>query len=57
MELGETEAFGILDNDNGGVGDVDTDFDNGGSDQDINTPLPEAVKYFLAFLGGSFSMN
>jgi hypothetical protein len=32
MELGEAEALGMLDDHDGGVGDVDADFDDGGGD-------------------------
>src|SRR5439155_16721657 len=36
MELGEAEALGVLDDHDGGVGDVDADFDDGGGNQDLD---------------------
>ncbi len=36
VELGEAEAFGILDDDDGGVGHVHPHLDHGGGDQNVN---------------------
>ena len=40
MELGEAEAVGVLDEHDGGVGDVDADLDDGRGDQDDGSPRP-----------------
>ena len=34
MKLGQAEALGVFDDHDGGVGDVDADFDDGGGDED-----------------------
>src|SRR5438445_221011 len=37
VELGEAEAFGMLDDHDGGVGDVHADFDDSGGDEDMRS--------------------
>ena len=36
VELREAEALGVVDDHDGGVGDVDADFDDGGGDEDVD---------------------
>jgi hypothetical protein len=40
VELGEAEALGVLDDDDGGVGHVDADLDDGGGDEHTRFALP-----------------
>jgi len=42
VELGEAEAFGVFDDHDGRVGDVDADFDDGGGDEDLRFVFAEA---------------
>src|SRR5260370_153265 len=42
MELGEAEALGMLDDHNGGVGDVDADFHHSCGHEDLRFVLAEA---------------
>lgn len=51
VELGEPEAFGALDDHDGGVGDVDADLDDGGGDEYLGFAGGEAAHLFF-FLGG-----
>ena len=39
VQLREAEALGVLDDHDGGVGNVDADFDDGGGDQDVDFAL------------------
>src|SRR4029077_5254860 len=43
MELGEAEALGVLDDHDGGVRDVDADFDDGGGDEDLHFVFAELL--------------
>ena len=43
VELGEAEALGAFDHHDGGVGDIDADFDDGGGDQDVELAIAEGV--------------
>ncbi len=49
MELGEAEALGVLDDHDGGVGDVDADFDDGSGDEDLGFVFAEALHGFFFF--------
>jgi hypothetical protein len=54
IELGEAELVGILDDEGVGVGDVESGFDDGGADEDINFALDESdhnrFEFFLVHL-------
>ena len=41
VELGDAEVFGFADHDDGGVGDVDADFDDGGGYEDVEVAVGE----------------
>lgn len=43
VELGESEAVGVVDEHDGGVGDVDADFDDGGGDEGVDVVLAEVL--------------
>lgn len=49
MELGETHAVGIEDGHDGRVGYIDTDFNDGGSNKDLNLAAREGVERSLLF--------
>ncbi len=51
VQLREAEAFGVLDDHDAGVGDVDADLDDGGGDHDLRLAVEEALH--LAILVGS----
>ena len=51
MELREAEALGVIDDHEGGVGDVDADFDHGGGDEDVEVAASELAHGDL-FFGG-----
>src|SRR5205807_2817727 len=50
MKLGEAEAFRMLDDHDGGVGNVDADFDDGGGDEDLRFVSAEALHDFFFFV-------
>ena len=52
MELGEAEALGVFDYHDGGVGDVDADFDDGGGDEDVEFAAFEAGHGDFFVVGG-----
>ncbi len=52
VELGESEALGVLDDHDGGVGDVDANFDNCGGDEDLRFVLAEALHDVFFFVAG-----
>jgi len=41
VKLGEAEAVGVVDDHDGGVGDVDADLDDGGGDEDVDVAAME----------------
>ena len=41
VELGDAEVFGFADHDDGGIGDVDADFDDGGGYEDVEVAVGE----------------
>ncbi len=51
VELGEAEAVGVFDDHEGGVGDVDADFDDGGGDEDVKFAAFEAGHGDLLVVG------
>src|SRR5216684_5428678 len=57
MELGEAEALGMLDEHDGGVGDVDADFDNGGGDENLRFVFAEALHDFFFFVAGEAAVQ
>ena len=50
VQLGKSEAFGVQDGDDGGVGDVHPDFHDGSADEDIGVAAAELFHYFLFFI-------
>jgi len=46
MELGEAEALGVLDDHDGGIGDVHADFDDGGGDENLRFVFAETLHDF-----------
>ncbi len=52
MELGEAEALGVLDDHEGGIGDVDSYFDDGGGDEDVELAALEAGHGDFFVVGG-----
>src|SRR6266852_2948554 len=57
MELGEAEALGVLDDHDGGVGDIDADFDDGGGDEDLRFVFAEALHDFFFFVAGEAAVQ
>lgn len=51
VKLRETEAFGSFDEHDGGIGNVDPDFDDGCRDEDIELPGFERLHDRILFLG------
>ena len=49
VELGESKAFGVLDDHGGGVGHVDADFDHRGGDEDLRFVFAEAFHHGVFF--------
>jgi len=52
MKLGQTEALGMFDDYDGGIWDVDADFDDGGGDEDIDLAAFEAGHGDFFVVGG-----
>ena len=57
MKLGEAEAFGVLDDDEGGIGHVDPDLDDGGRDQDPHRPGRESAHHRVLVLALHAAMH
>ena len=57
VELGEAEALGVLDDHDGGVGNVDANFDDGGGDEDLRFVLAEALHDFFFFVTGEAAVQ
>ena len=57
VELGEAEAVGVIDDHDGGVGDVDADLDDGGGDEDVDVAALEASHGDLFVVGGEAAME
>src|SRR5258708_25276317 len=57
VELGEAEALGVLDDHDGGVGDVDADFHDGCGDEDLGFVFAEALHDFFFFVTGEAAVE
>ena len=57
VKLGEAEAFSVLDDHDGGVGDIDADFDDGGGDEDLRFVFAEALHDFFLFVAGEAAVQ
>jgi hypothetical protein len=57
VELGEAEAVGVFDDHDGGVGDVDADFDDGGGDECVDEVLSEAFHDVLPGFAGEAAVD
>ncbi len=57
MQLRETEALGVFDDDDGGVGHVDPHLDDGGGDHDMGLAFFEALHLEGFLLGGELTVN
>ena len=57
VELGQAEAVGIENGDDGRVGHVDTDFDDGGGQKHIGLAGAEGVHDLLLLLGGHLAVE
>ncbi len=57
VKLGEAEAFGVLDDHGGGVGDVDADFDDRGGDEDLRFVFAEALHDVVFFFAGEAAVE
>lgn len=50
VQLGEPEALGVQNGDDGGVRDIHPDLHHGGADEDIDTAIAELFHHFLFFV-------
>src|SRR5713101_353037 len=57
VELGQAEALGVLDDHDGGVGNVDADFDDSGGDEDLGFVFAEALHNFFFFVAGEAAVQ
>src|SRR6267143_473049 len=57
VELGEAKALSVLDDHDGGVGDVDADFHDGGGDEDLGFVFAEALHDFFFFVAGEAAVQ
>jgi hypothetical protein len=57
VELGEAEAVGVEDEDDGGVRDVDTDFDDGGGAEGVDGACAEGVHEGVFFVCGGTAVE
>lgn len=57
VELGEAKSFGVFDYHDCGGGDVDSDFDDGGGDEDIEFLVFESGHDGVFFFWSHFSME
>src|SRR5689334_11923362 len=57
VKLGEAEAFGVFDDHDGGVGDVDADFDDGGGDENVRFVFAKAFHDGVFFFAGKAAMK
>ncbi len=51
VKLGEAEAVGVLDDHDGGIRDIDADFDDGGSDENLDFVAAELLHDGVFFFG------
>ena len=57
MELGESESLRVLDDHDGGVGDVDAHLDDGGRDEEVDLAAREVRHHGCLVLGGQASVE
>jgi len=57
VELGEAEALGVFDDHDGGVGDVDADFHDGGGDENLRFVFAETLHDFFFFVAGEAAVQ
>ena len=57
VELGEAEAIGVEDEDDGGVRDIDADFDDGGGAEGVDGVGAEAFHEVVFFVGGGAAVE
>jgi hypothetical protein len=57
VHLREAEALGVVDDHDGGVGDVDADFDDGGGDEDVDLAALEAGHGDLFVVGAEAAVE
>lgn len=57
VELGQAKTVGVFDHHDGGVGDVDADFDDGGGEEGIDPAGTEFVHHLFFFVGGELAVN
>ena len=57
MKLGEAEAFRVLNHHDGGVGDIDADFNHGGGNQHLDFTGRKPSHQGLLFLGGEAAVH
>ncbi len=57
VHLGEAEPFCVVDDHDGGVGDVDADLDDGGGDEDVDLAAVEAGHDDFLVVGGEASVD
>jgi hypothetical protein len=57
VELGEAEALGVLDDHDGGVWDIDADFDDGSGNEDLCFVFAEALHDFFFFVAGEAAVQ
>jgi hypothetical protein len=57
MQLRQSEALGVLDDHDGGIGNVDADFHNGGGHQDLDFILAELLHHSFFFFAGKAAVQ
>jgi hypothetical protein len=57
VHLGEAESLGVVDDHDGGVGDIDADLDDGCGDEDIDLSAVEAGHGDFLFVGGEAAVE
>jgi len=57
VHLREAEALCVVDDHDGGVGDIDADLDDGGGDQDIDLSAMEAGHGYFLFVGAEAAVE
>ena len=57
VQLREAEAFGVFDDHDGGVGNVDADFDDRGGDEDLHFVFAEALHHVVFFFAGEAAVQ
>ena len=57
VQLRKAKAFGVFDDHDGCVGNVDTDFDDGGGDKDLRFVFAEGLHDGFFFFAGQASVQ